>query len=265
MLIILFFIATAVSALGTLAGFGGGIFMIPIMVIGLKIPIEIAISSVAISLFPSSLYSTIWNFKRKTIDFRLMWGLEIPTIFGAILGAYLTKLLPTKPLEIIFSIFLLLLAFKMIRPSDASSLFAKALSHLNSIKPLIVNKEYKVGLFASLVFGLLAGTIAGLFGIGGGILKTPIMINVFKVPVKIATSTALCMIVFTSFSSGFTHYRLGHVETNILLICMSGFFTGALIGQKVGFKIQDASLKKLIALSIFLAGASTLIHTLFLK
>ena len=239
--------------------------MVPLLVMGFKVPIEIAIGVTALALFPSSLLSTYLNVRRKTVDFKLMWALELPTIAGAILGAHCTSVLPARPLEIIFSFFLILLSYKIMKPSDAHHLLGQALSFLNSKKPIIKRQDYKVSLWAAGLFGALSGMVAGLFGIGGGVVKTPVMISIFKVPVKIATSTALCMIVFTSFTSGLTHYTLGHVTPDLLISCGGGFLVGALVGGEVGLKMMEYSLKKIIAVSIFMAGMAVLIHAIWLN
>lgn len=266
MFVAIFIIAAGVSALGTMAGFGGGIFVVPIMVMGFGIPIEVAIGVTALSLFPSSLLSTIWNTKKKLIDFKLMWSLEVPTIFGAIVGAKLTKLIPTQPLEITFSVFLLFLAWKMnSKKVKKMGLLGRMVQWLNRQPPVMKASDYKISVWAATFFGAVSGILAGLFGIGGGILKTPVMLNVFHVPVRTATATAICMITFTSLSSGITHWQLGNVELNLLAATAGGFFFGAFLGNWYGVKLQDETLRKLIAGSIALAGTSVLLHAIWLS
>ncbi|WP_034727522.1 sulfite exporter TauE/SafE family protein [Bacteriovorax sp. BSW11_IV] len=264
MLICILLICALVSFLGTMAGFGGGIFIVPILVMFFKVPIEMAIGVTAISLFPSSLLSTCLNIKKKAVDYKLMIALEIPTIVGAFLGAKLTGLIPTKPLEMIFASFLLFMAYKTLWPAKKETFFSKIVENLNNKGFLIKNEHYKVSLYSASIFGILAGVLAGLFGIGGGIIKTPIMINIFKVPIKTATATALAMIVFTSLSSGITHWQMGHIEKELLAYVVSGFFLGALIGAWTNSKFTDKHVKKLISFSIALAGMSVFVHAVFL-
>ncbi len=253
-------ISCAVSALGTVAGFGGGVFLVPIMVLGFQIPIEAAIGVTAFSLFPSSLLSTIFNARHKTIDFKLAIILEIPTAVGAIFGAKLTSYVPAGPLEIIFALFLLFLSYRMFRVQAKAGLMDRLIARLNAVRPRFDRPDYHVGAWAAGVFGIMAGTIAGLFGIGGGVLKTPIMIEVFKVPARRAAATALAMIVITSLASGLEHYALGHVDLSLLAACATGFLLGAIVGQLLGLKAKDESIKRIIAVSIGLAGAAVAVH-----
>lgn len=260
---VLFFICGSAALLGTIAGFGGGIFVVPTMVIALGFPIEVAIGVTALSLFPSSLLSSLWNWKNKNIDFKLALLLEPPTVIGAVLGAILTSWLPTRPLEMIFSLFLLFLSYKMRTPPGQPSLWTPLMKKLNDLKPQLQNDTYKVSCFSAALFGVSAGVLAGLFGIGGGILKTPLMLNVFRVPVRTATATSLAMIVVTSLISGLTHLKLGHVNMVILPFAMGGFLFGAFLGLFIGVRLKDEMIRKFIALSLALAAGSTFIHAVW--
>jgi uncharacterized membrane protein YfcA len=59
----LFAVGFIVSAFGTIVGFGGGVFMVPILVLIFNIPIQLAIGCVILALFPSALNSTVWKFR----------------------------------------------------------------------------------------------------------------------------------------------------------------------------------------------------------
>lgn len=261
MFLALFIISFLVCALGTMVGLGGGIFIVPILVIAFKFPIEMAVGATAMALFPSSLMSTIFNLRRKTVDIKLAICLEIPTMVGAVLGAYLTSLIPSGPLEVIFGLFLLFLGFKTAsKAKEEKGAFARLIEWLNGLKPRLIEGNYNVSLFSASIFGVTAGMIAGLFGIGGGVIKTPVMLGVFKVPVRVATSTSLFMITFTSLSAGYTHYKLGHVGTSVLLPVVSGFVSGAIGGNLLGVRLKDESIKKLIAASIGLAGIAVIFN-----
>ena len=212
------------------------------------------------------------NLRNKNIDFRLLFALEPFTMVGAFGGAFLTSLLPSGPLKVIFGLFLILMSFKMgakkksSESSETSELppkpWIRGFRKLNELKPVIHGPGYSVGLWAASVFGMLAGVIAGLFGIGGGVLKTPLMLNVFKVPVRTATATSLAMIMVTSLISGTTHFQLGHYSYPVLIPAVLGFVTGAVIGLWVGVKLTDQMIRKAISVTLFLAGVATFAHTL---
>lgn len=265
-------VAVAVSAFGTVIGFGGGVFMIPALIIFFHVPINIAVGSVILALFPGSLISTVFNHKNKTIDYVSGIILEIPTIIGTVVGSYLTSILPAFISEILFSVFISFIGIYMFKKGksgkvrqDENSIFSK----LNGIGPSVERKTvhgtYRMSYLLSLVFGIMAGVMAGFFGIGGGFLKTPIMVNVFNIPPFIAASTALFMIVITSLTGSISHYLLGHITAQYSIPVVIGFIIGAFAGNSLSVKLSEKTLTQLIGFGLMLAGASVFIFNIFIK
>ncbi|HKI76940.1 MAG TPA: sulfite exporter TauE/SafE family protein [Ignavibacteriaceae bacterium] len=271
-IILIFLCGVLFSAFGTVVGFGGGIFMIPVLIIFFNVPINIAVGSVILALLPGSLISTYFNYKNKKIDYLTGIFLEVPTIIGTILGSLLTAILPLFSLEIIFSVFVSIVGIytfrkgqKNITSLNKSGLFFK----LNRTGPRIVRKSgtsaYRISVVLASVFGMVAGMMSGLFGIGGGFLKTPIMVNVFGIPPSVAAATALFMIVFTSLTGSISHYMLGHLDFTYSLPIVAGFIVGAFVGNHFNLKISEKTLASLIGFGLLLAGAAVLINAIVVK
>jgi uncharacterized protein len=268
-IILLFVISALVSSFGTLVGFGGGVFMVPILVIVFKIPINIAVGSVIFALFPAAVISSYFNIKEKKVDYRAGITLEIPTMVGTVIGALLTKILPLKLVEIGFSIIIFLVGIFNVKTAGdveqvnrKESIFYK----LNSIGPGIIRRTkygaYKMSFLLSGLFGMVSGIIAGFLGIGGGFMKTPIMVNVFNLHPEVATSTALFMIVFTSLTGSISHYILGNIHFTYASPIVLGFIVGAFAGNFWGIKIKGKSLKIYIGVGLILAALSVLIYSI---
>lgn len=256
-------IGFTVSSFGNLIGFGGGIFMVPILVTVFHYPLAIAVGSVMFSLIFSSLMATYRHRKEGHVDFKMGTLLEVPTMGGVILGSLLLSYLSTAGLEILFSVlvFVLGLSFwlkkaKTENASPKTDLFFR----LNQWKPgwtvhhRTMNLTYRASFWLVLFFGLFAGTLAGLFGIGGGFLKTPIMLKVFKMPVKVATATALFMILITSITGSISHFVQGHILLSHAWPVTIGFVGGAIAGNRLTPSIGDDVLERLIGLGLILAA-----------
>lgn len=259
--LILILISFTISLFGSVVGFGGGIFMVPILITIFSYPLTTAVGSVMISLLPSSLISTLLNRKEGYVDFRMGVLLEIPTILGVFLGVLLLSYISAKHLEIIFAILVLLLGFSFFIKQRSNTKRGQGFFYsLNTLKPRYIIRNhlnrvaYRFSVWMVLIFGLMAGTLAGLFGIGGGFLKTPIMLKVFRMPAKIATGTALFMIVITSTTGSITHYALDHIHMESAWPIMFGFSAGALGGQRLNLHINNNTLEKLIGMGLVLAG-----------
>jgi len=111
------------------------------------------------------------------------------------------------------------------------------------------------------VFGFLSGTVAGLFGIGGGFLQTPIMIKLFRIPAQVATSTSLFILVVTSFTGFISHFLIGNVLWSRSLPVVLSFAVGSLLGSLFKKESHPAyNLEKLIAIGLLLAGVGVLLN-----
>jgi uncharacterized membrane protein YfcA len=85
--------------------------------------------------------------------------------------------------------------------------------------------------------GVFAGLIAGMFGVGGGVVIVPALYAVFRsfninddIAMKTAIATSLATIVVTSVRSSFAHYRRGAVDVRVLKKWIPWIIPGALLG-----------------------------------
>jgi uncharacterized membrane protein YfcA len=268
---LIIFFAVIISGFGTIVGFGGGVFMVPLLVIGFHVPLNVAVGSVLIALFPSALISTVYNWRKKLIDYKAGLLLEVPTAFGTVVGSYLSVIIPVFILELVFGIFIVYLGINFVVKSYSqqpknirNSVFYK----LNKFGPSVIRKTefgaYRVSFMMALVFGIIAGTMAGLFGIGGGFLKVPIMVGVFSLPAQIASATGLFMIVITSLTGSISHYFLGNIHFGYAIPVIIGFVIGALTGNSISTRIDEHILKRLIGIGLSLSGMVFLIYSLFI-
>jgi uncharacterized protein len=79
---------------------------------------------------------------------------------------------------------------------------------------------------AALVLGAVVGYTAGLFGVGGGFLLTPLLSVFFRVPVEVAVGTGLCQMVGTSLASFLKHRKLRQGEARVAVLLAAGTFLG---------------------------------------
>ncbi|MGS0749254.1 sulfite exporter TauE/SafE family protein [Halpernia sp. GG3] len=260
-LISLVIISAVISLYGSLVGFGGGIFMVPILITFFKYPLHLAVGTCMISLVGSAFISTYYNRKNSFVDFKMGTLLEIPTIIGVIIGSLLLSYIAADKLEYLFAamVFFLGLSF-FVKTKSKNQSKDGFFVRLNKMKPRIVIKNhrnfvaYRASLAMVLFFGSVSGVLAGLFGVGGGFMKTPIMLKVFKIPPKIATATALFMIVITSVTGSVSHYLQGHIDFNKSWPVILGFALGAIGGKKINTHLQDKTLEKMIGSGLLIAA-----------
>ncbi|WP_187261039.1 sulfite exporter TauE/SafE family protein [Pontibacter beigongshangensis] len=265
----IFFIGIVVSAFGTIIGFGGGVFMVPVLIIFFGYNIEIAIGSTMSALVPASLIASVFNLRDKSIDYLVGTLIQLPAVVGTVLGAFLVASLPVARLQFIFSVFVTLIGvyFLFNRQAKAPPKHSGLMYQMRGVPTsfIRINKVKKlayrlnVGLVA--IFGFMTGIVAGLFGIGGGFLQTPIMTKLFRMPYQVATSTSLFILVITSFTGFVSHYLIGNVFWSRSLPVMAGFMVGAVGGNIIKQKWPPKNhIDELIALGLLLAGLGVLLH-----
>lgn len=89
--------------------------------------------------------------------------------------------------------------------------------------------ELPLNVFVLLGLGLAVGFLAGMFGVGGGFLLTPILIFI-GVPPAVAVGSGANQLVATSLSGLFAHFRRGHVDFKMGGVMMAGGLGGSFLG-----------------------------------
>lgn len=246
-----------------LIGGGGSILSVPIFVYIFGFD---AVTATALSLFVvgvTSLVGTTGFIRQGLVDFRTAFTFGIPSILGVIFSRRLV--LPNLPhyiihrwgitltkdmfLLLLFSILMLIAAFKMIRKNDRPRLRK---DHENNYTILISQ-------------GLLVGIITGLIGAGGGFLIVPALVMLLGLNMKRAIATSLFIISMNSIL-GFvsTMQMVGH-DWNFLLIFSALSIVGIFVGIGISKKMDGRKLKPLFGYIVLAMGIFIIIKELFLN
>jgi len=84
----------------------------------------------------------------------------------------------------------------------------------------------------------LAGFFAGMFGVGGGIVKGPLMLAMGVHP-KVSSASSACMIFFTSFTATTSFIVFGLLVPDYAFVCLFIGFTATFVGQIVLFYLMN--------------------------
>ena len=271
------------SSLGMLAGLAGGIILVPLLIV-IGVPVQEVIGTVQSALILPTLIASIEGFRRKEIFIRFAIIFEFSTIAGTWIGAYLTIIVPSLILKLVFTGLAFFFSVMIFRNSKSSSSIpdlepaiedipgeSKLFSYINKlnkkVKPFLKFKigkttEAQVSIPLMVVFGLFIGITAGMLGIGGGWIKTPLMIIVYKFPVHSATSTALFMALITVTSGGLAHAFFGNLNLELLIPLAIGLTLGSFIGLKIKHRLASAKLSKVVAIILAIVALLLLLSTI---
>ena len=108
--------------------------------------------------------------------------------------------------------------------------------------------KYKVSHSPLLIAGsFLAGTLSALLGIGGGVIKMPLMCIVGGIPIKAATATSSFMVGITAATSALVYFKEGFMEPSLTSIVIIGFILGATMGAKTQVKVKSLWIRLIFA------------------
>jgi hypothetical protein len=106
----------------------------------------------------------------------------------------------------------------------------------------------------ALAASLVAGAISGLLGVGGGIVKVPVLNAFCGIPIRVAAATSAFMIGVTGAASAFLYFGRGDVALHLTAAVAVGALPGSLLGARLSQRVEARSLKIIMAVVLLLVG-----------
>jgi len=104
-----------------------------------------------------------------------------------------------------------------------------------------------------LLLGLIAGTLSGLIGIGGGTIIVPALVFLFGFSQHLAQGTTLALLVPPiGILAAWTYYRQGFVDLGIAAYICVGFFFGGMLGAKLATGLSNVVLERIFGVALLL-------------
>lgn len=253
---------------GGMLGVGGGIFVVPILVLAFNLQAQQAGGTSLVMVMFTALSSTAAYYKQRRIDWKIGLSAAFVTAPGAIIGALATQLLSSRDLTIILGVVLFLMAGLMLNRSyrkanqtieNATNTFEHSLLRRMVWRRRIVDSggqvfEYDARMQYGLVLLFVGGLAAGFLGLGGGLLVVPILTIYLGLPMHIAVATSMLTMIFTAISGVAIHIALGHVLIDYAAPLVVGILLGSQIGARASKLLKSASLERVFAFVVLAMG-----------
>lgn len=208
-----------------LTGAGGGLILVPLLVYLGYSPLEaVATSSIAVMI--SATAATTMNSRDHKIPWQRVLRLSVPAMLLAPIGALVASKSPEIALLVAFCALNVLNIYLLGRRSRLSNARPQTETELDT------NVAGKV-----LVVGGSGGLLAGLFGVGGGLVMVPLQVQWLATPIQAAARISLAVIIFSSAGAILGHAVSGegslHWATGLIL------GIGGVVGAPLGAKILN--------------------------
>jgi uncharacterized membrane protein YfcA len=248
-----------IGAYGTLVGLGGGVLLLPALLFLFPDASPDVLTGISLSVvFLNAFSGTIAYVRQRRIDYRSGLIFAAATIPATIVGVWLVRYLNLSTFSLIFGVLLLgVSALILLRPHmEAPPLDAGKGAVCTITDSRGERFVYRVNRLLGSGLSVVAGFLAGLLGIGGGIIHVPMMTYLLCMPVHIATATSHFILVFTTLTGVISHLVMNTHITNWLVVVFLalGIVPGAQVGAVLSRRLHGTLIIRLLALAMLLLG-----------
>lgn len=253
-------ISVGAGFLGALIGLGGGMILVPVLVIFMGIDIRYAMGAALASVIATSSGAAAAYLRDGISNMKIGLFLCVATTLGAVGGAGLATVLPAHALSLVFGVVLLIsvgLSLKKQEDEDTAQLEPAPLARRLQLDGSYPHQgrtiEYHVrqvpGGFLMMV---VAGILSGLLGIGSGAFKVLAMDRIMRIPFQVSTATSNFMIGVTAAASVGIYLQRGYLDPVLVFPVALGVLVGAFLGARFLplFPTQVLRMIFLVAISI---------------
>jgi uncharacterized protein len=273
----------AAGLFGSLLGLGGGILIVPLLTLAFGLPVREAVGVSLVSVIVTSGASAAVYLERRVANLRLGMLLELFTASGAVVGGAIAFLLDDRLLAGLFTAMLAYVAVSMLRrrdptasadgatvatdvPTGADAPSTDAERQPDAAAAPVVAPDatfierlsgpgYRIErLVPGAAGSAVAGVLSALLGIGGGLVKVPVMHLGMGVPLRVATATSNLMIGITASTSAIVYLLRGSIDPYVAGPTAVGVFLGATIGSRSAHRL-DLRVLRLLFVAVLLYTA----------
>jgi uncharacterized membrane protein YfcA len=258
---VVFFGSLAAGFLGALTGLGGGVVIVPLLVLGLGVDLKYAIGASLISVIATSSGAAATYVREGYSNIRIGMFLEIATTLGAIGGAILQGVVSGSAVAVVFGLVLIVSAYLSVRRRTARVEDGKpdklaTWLRLHGTFPSPNGPQSYEARRVPVGFGLmfLAGLLSGLLGIGSGAVKVLALDQAMALPFKVSTTTSNFMIGVTAAASAGIYLARGQIDPGLALPVVLGVLIGSMLGARMLMGASVRVLRGVFAVVIVVLG-----------
>ncbi|NCB68906.1 MAG: sulfite exporter TauE/SafE family protein [Bacteroidia bacterium] len=239
----LLILGIAAGILSGLFGIGGGIVMVPSLIVlfGMDI-LDANATSLAAMLLPVGILGVWAYYKAGHLNIRESLWISLGLFAGSFFGGEIAINISESLLAHLYAAILLYVALSYF---DLRSLFGLKKKKEKILSPDDLKPK---PFWAFVLVGLAAGIFAGLFGKGGGLVIVPMLIGIFHYDPKKAAATSLAALQLpVGLPSVLIYAGEGHLDIMNAVLIAAGIVIGVFFGSKIGVKLPSSIFKKVYA------------------
>ena len=279
--LILAIIGFGTGVFGVLVGAGGGFILVPILRIFFPDKDPAIVSGTVLALVAANSISGAFAYRyMRIVDKRSAYLFAAAAIPGSVIAPFvLKKALEGLPgiYDAAFGAILVVLAARIamqqFEPRQRSALArARSGQSRRFVSPRALRRRritaetgetfrYRLHERYAVLINFVLGFVSSFFGIGGGFLRTPILVYAFGFPVQVAVATSIFALSFYTTAGAATHAFIGNIEWFPTFVFGGiGLVTGGQIGARLAGKVQGPWIMRLLMIVILAMGIQLIIQ-----
>jgi len=232
-------------------GVGGGILMVPLLIVFANMDQRRASATSLAAIVPASIAGSLTYFANGQIDLLAALIVAVGGIVGSWIGSWLLRRLSLGWLRWLFIALLIAVAVRLVLVAPVR---ADGLLELDAL-PIL-------GMIA---LGVVIGIASGLFGIGGGVIMVPAFIALFGMSDLVAKGTSLAVMIPTAVSGTVANTRAGIVDLRVALVVGLAATVASFGGVAIAFLLSPEWSAWLFAALMVVAAVQLAIRAIRLQ
>ena len=241
-----------VGVLIGLSGVGGGVLLLPILIFGLHVRAIVAVGSDALFNFFTKIPASIMHLRKGTVRRKVVLALAAGSIPGSVAGVKL------------------LMHIRQLYGDGVNNFIKTAVGILLIIIPTLLLFQRRIeervanrpptmkNFLGMSVIGLIAGFLVGMTSVGSGSIIMMLLLLFYSFQPKVNVGTDILHAVILTGVTGFLHFRLGNVDSELVVTLLIGSIPGGLLGSHLATRVPMLWLRRILCTLLLITGARML-------
>ncbi|GAB4568698.1 MAG: hypothetical protein Kow0077_00010 [Anaerolineae bacterium] len=254
----LFLLGITAGILSGMFGIGGGVIIVPALILIMGYSLKAAAgTSLAVLVWPVSIFAVIAYYRARLINIRTAVLISVGLLIGGYFGAEIALGLPDNIMEPLYGLFLIYVGWRFVEPRKLYRQYVLKQAQANPGEAEAGAPEAAPdrAWYTTFAVGLLAGIVAGLFGIGGGLVIVPALVVILGYDQKHAVGTSLAALLPpTGLGAVISYYQDGFIHIAAAAAVAIGLVAGAFFGARIALGMSSRNVKRLYGVFLILVS-----------
>ncbi|MSQ13832.1 MAG: sulfite exporter TauE/SafE family protein [Dehalococcoidia bacterium] len=247
---------------GVIIGAGGGFILGPMLILVWGLSPAAAVGTSTASVLITALSGAQGYTRARVIDYRSGILFGIAGIPGAALGAFAVAKAPGGAVQVSMGAMLLATALYMaarpVQKPSASKVAAGVRTARKASRTIVTaggqRHAYSFSEPRAIAVNAVLGVVSTFFGIGGGLMRVPVLTHAFGFPVRVAVATSVLAMIPVAAVGTATHATFGNIRWPLLLFAGIGVVVGGQLGASIAPKLRQAAIIRMLAGGMGITG-----------